>query len=104
MSASARSATRDGGRAIARVVANPHLVPLYALVLAFLVGAGASALVDRSPRLSVTGTSLPTAPTSAAAPPSFTAATGGRPTFEVAAADPAVRGQIVWTVLGTVAG
>ncbi|SDY14600.1 hypothetical protein SAMN05660209_02099 [Geodermatophilus africanus] len=103
MSASARSATRDGGRALARAVTNPYLVPLYALVLAFLLGAGTSSLVDRPPRLAVTGPSPGAAPTSAATPPSFTAATDGRPTFSVTATDPAVRDHVLWTVLATVA-
>ncbi|MGR7025649.1 hypothetical protein [Geodermatophilus sp. URMC 62] len=84
-------------------MANPHLVPLYALVLAFLLGAGTSALVDRPPRLAVTAPPA-AAPTSAVARSSFTAATDGRPTFSVTAADPAVRDHVLWTVLETVPG
>jgi hypothetical protein len=86
---------------------SPYVVPLYALVMAFLLAIGVSALDEPSTALEVVGPSPPqTAHTTAAAAPAapFTAATDGKSVFSVTAEDPALREPVLWTVMGTVQG
>jgi hypothetical protein len=82
-------------------------VPLYALVTAFLLALGVSALEEPPAALEVVGPSPPqVSDTKEAAAPAapFTAATDGKPVFSVTAADPDLHQPVLWTVLGRVQG
>ena len=84
---------------------SPYLVPLYALVMAFLLAVGVSAIGDPSTKLTVVEPPLLPAQTLAAgttangAPAApFTAATDGKPVFSVTVKDPSLQ-DLLWTVL-----